>query len=76
MSGVSKGSEVSQAAHAAQSEGLKGKDLAEKVHEAIDTRKENKDDLKSEAKAEEKDVSEKVKEEKESKGKGAKEKRQ
>lgn len=87
----SKASEVSQAAHAAKSEGLKGKDLAEKVHEAIDTRKEDKDALKVEKKAEakvetkvekkaeekekEKAPKEKVKEEKGSKEKGAKEKR-
>ena len=51
FSGASKGSEASQAAHAAQSEGLKGKDLAGKVHEAIDTRKENKDASGAEAKA-------------------------
>ena len=44
------GSDVSQAAHTAKSEGLKGQDLAGKVHEAIDTRKENKDAIKTEAK--------------------------
>ena len=49
---------VAQAAHTAKSEGLKGKGLAEKVHEAIDTRKESKDTLKADAK-------EKVKKEKE-----------
>ena len=82
---ASKGSEVSQSAHDAQAEGLKGKDLAEKVHETIDTRKENKDDINAEAKANDdmkaedkvnkKDVTEKVKKEKAPKEKGAKEKR-
>jgi hypothetical protein len=37
------GSDVSQAAHTAKSEGLKGQDLSGRVHEAIDTRKESKD---------------------------------
>lgn len=45
------GSEVSQAAHTAKSEGLKGQDLAQRVHEAIDTRKENRDAQKAETKA-------------------------
>lgn len=36
------GNVVSQAAHTAKSEGQKGRDLAGKVHEAIDARKEAK----------------------------------
>ena len=75
FSGVSKSSEVSQAAHAAQSEGLKGEDLAEKVHEAIDARKENKDAQKAEVNEKEKDTKEKVKKEKEPKKKSAEEQR-
>ena len=43
-------SDVSQAANTANSEDLKGKDLAEKVHETIDTRKESKDAMNGEAK--------------------------
>jgi len=73
------GSTVSQAAHTAKSEGLKGKDLAGKVHEAIDVRKENKDTLKAEekeTKAEEKEeeAAEKLKKAKDAKEKGAKQK--
>jgi hypothetical protein len=36
---VKKGNIVSQAAHQAKAEGLKGVDLADRVHEAIDQRK-------------------------------------
>ena len=71
------GSTVSQAAHTAKSEGLKGKELAGKVHEAIDARKENRDVLKAaekETKEKSKEATEKVKNEKEMKEKNAKEK--
>ena len=37
------GNVVSQAAHKAQAEGLKGEDLAAKVHEAIEERKESRE---------------------------------
>lgn len=42
--GKGTGNIVSQAAHKAQSKGLKGKELAEEVHEAIETRKEGKEE--------------------------------
>lgn len=40
------GNTVSQAAHTAKAEGLKGQELAGKVHEAVDARKESRDALK------------------------------
>jgi hypothetical protein len=67
------GNIVSQAAHQAKAAGLKGKDLAAKVHEAIKQRKADKEKLKKEKKEEKKEkVQEKSKGSSESKGKGKK----
>ena len=52
---------VAQAAHQAKSEGLKGKDLAAKVHEAVRARKAERDQLKKQAKEEEKKAKEESK---------------
>lgn len=71
--GKGSGNAVSQAAHAARAEGLKGKDLAEKVHEAIENRKESKEeevDEKKESAKEEKAKNEKGEHHKHGKGKG------
>jgi len=54
------GNIVSKAAHAAKAEGLKGKDLAAKVHEAIQQRKQERDALK----AQKKEIKEELKQEK------------
>jgi hypothetical protein len=70
------GNIVSQAAHQAKAAGLKGKDLAAKVHEAIKQRKAEKEKLKKEKKEEKEKKEKKEKEQgkdkgsSESKGKG------
>ncbi|MCX5705476.1 MAG: hypothetical protein NTZ92_05430 [Candidatus Omnitrophica bacterium] len=73
------GNIVSQAAHQAKAAGLKGKDLAAKVHEAIKQRKAEKDKLKKEEKVENREKKEKKEKDQEkskgsseSKGKGKK----
>jgi len=48
--GKDKGSPVSKAAHEAQSQGLKGQELAGKVHEAIEQRKEGREEERGEEK--------------------------
>lgn len=50
--GQGKGSSVSKAVHQAQSEGLKGKDIAGAAHEAIEERKEGKEEDMEEKKEE------------------------
>lgn len=75
--GKEAGSVVSKAAHSAKSEGLKGQGMAEKVHAAIDARKEGKESVKAAEKAAREKGGEaawKVKKEKEAKEKESKEK--
>lgn len=64
------GNVVSQAAHMAQAQGLKGKELAAKVHEAIQQRKAERERLKEREKREkEKQKEERSREKEKSKGK-------
>lgn len=65
--GKGKGSPVSKAAHQAQGEGLKGQDLSEKVHEAIQERKESKEEEEIKEEKEETDSDEKAEKHKKSK---------